>query len=97
MVAVMQRAESVMTPRTLRSLEIEMYSCKTCGKVTTDQGHLCDPKEIKRAYVCEYCGVTSSNPRHICKPKVAKIKYTCEACGRVAVDEGLLCRPKEIR
>ena len=73
-----------------------MYSCKTCGKVTTDQGHLCAPKEIKRAYSCDYCGVTSTNPRHICKPKVAKVKYTCDTCGRVAVDETFLCNPKEI-
>ena len=77
----------------------ELYTCETCGNVTTGKGHLCDPIPGNiggTAHTCEYCGVSKGNPRHICKPKLAKIRYTCETCGRVAVDEDLLCKPKKI-
>ena len=39
-----------------------VYKCQTCGMVTTEKGHLCNPQEIKRAYTCEYCGITVTNP-----------------------------------
>ncbi len=73
-----------------------LYTCETCGMVTSEKGHLCKPKEMKQAYVCEYCGVTVANPRHVCKPKVAKLNYVCDACGRVAVDKGDVCKPNKI-
>ena len=77
--------------------ESGVYKCKTCGMVTTEKGHLCNPQEVKRAYTCEYCGTTVSNPRHVCKPKLAKLNYVCDACGRVAVAKEHLCKPAEIK
>jgi uncharacterized Zn finger protein len=77
--------------------ETGIYKCKSCGLVTTEKGHLCDPQKIQRAYTCDYCGITVSNPRHVCKPKVAKFNYVCDACGRVAVEKELLCKPNEIK
>jgi uncharacterized Zn finger protein len=73
------------------------YKCGTCGLVTTDKGHLCDPQPIKQTYTCEYCGVTVTNPRHVCKPKVSKLSYVCNACGRVAVAKEHLCKPSKIK
>jgi len=64
--------------------------------VTTEKGHLCKPREVKRAYTCEYCGVTVANPRHVCKAKVAKLNYVCEACGRVAANKEDVCKPSAI-
>ena len=40
----------------------KVYKCRTCGLVTTEKGHLCRPKEVKKAYSCEYCGITVSDP-----------------------------------
>ena len=34
--------------------ETEIFKCETCGLVTTEKGHLCKPREVKRAYTCEY-------------------------------------------
>ncbi len=75
----------------------KVYKCGSCGMVTTEKGHLCDPQEIKKVYTCEYCGVAVSDPRHVCKPKVSKMSYVCDACGRVAVDKDHLCEPMKIR
>jgi predicted RNA-binding Zn-ribbon protein involved in translation (DUF1610 family) len=75
----------------------KVYKCGSCGMVTTEKGHLCDPREIKNLYTCEYCGVAVSDPRHVCKPKVAKVSYVCDACGRVAVEKGHLCEPVKIK
>ncbi len=74
-----------------------VYKCGSCGMVTTEKGHLCDPHEIEKVYTCEYCGVAVSDPRHVCKPKVAKVSYVCDACGRVAVEKGHLCEPVKIK
>jgi DNA-directed RNA polymerase subunit RPC12/RpoP len=75
----------------------KVYKCGSCGMVTTEKGHLCDPHEIKKVYTCEYCGVAASDPRHVCKPKVSKMSYVCDACGRVAVEKGHLCEPVKIK
>ena len=54
-----------------------VYKCKTCGAVTPEQGHLCDPVELEpgKHYTCEYCGADNVAKRHLCKPKVAEIHY----------------------
>jgi uncharacterized Zn finger protein len=76
--------------------EMAMYTCKTCGAVSPEAGHLCDPTEASKVYTCEYCGAQSSKKRHICKPKLQQVKYFCENCGRVAVKEDDLCKPKPV-
>ena len=75
----------------------KVYTCRTCGRATTDRKHLCNPGRIEAAYSCEYCGVSSTNPLHLCKPKVEDARYFCDACGRIAVSKNLLCKPKSIK
>jgi len=32
------------------------FKCKTCGKVSLESGHLCDPTNADAIYTCEMCG-----------------------------------------
>lgn len=76
----------------------KVYMCRTCGKTTSEQKHLCRPgKPLEKTYACEYCGLPADNPRHICKPKAVELKYYCDGCGRVATSKSLLCQPKTIK
>jgi hypothetical protein len=75
----------------------KVYTCKTCGKTTTEKKHLCNPGTSPDFYTCEFCGTTATNPAHICMPKLAKAQFYCGACGRVAVTKALLCVPKVIK
>lgn len=54
-----------------------IYKCATCGALTTEKGHLCNPKRVKaiEVYTCAFCGATSTDPWHICFPKLEKMKY----------------------
>jgi hypothetical protein len=70
------------------------HTCKTCGAVAEDPGHLCDPCGDKTA--CTFCGITETEPTHVCKDKLAQMKYVCE-CGRVAMEEKHLCMPSTIK
>lgn len=73
-----------------------VHTCKNCGKVAGERGHLCDPVALKEAFVCEHCGSQALDARHICKPKLQNINYVCIACGRVAQLPGELCNPRDI-
>ncbi len=45
------------------------YTCKTCGKISSEEGHLCDPTDAGKVYTCSSCGQqakkknTCANPR----------------------------------
>ncbi len=69
------------------------YTCKTCGLVSTDKGHLCNPVMAKKVVACKYCGTVTGDPRHVCAPKVMNLKYACGSCGRLAAKKELLCHP----
>jgi len=73
-----------------------LHTCKTCGAVAPDTGHLCEPVEANKIYVCDYCGEKAAQKAHLCKPKLTKISYYCEACGRSAVKEDELCKPRVV-
>lgn len=75
-----------------------MYTCKTCGLVTTSKGHLCSPTPVTSLKVarCGYCGEVSSDPRHVCQPKLVALKFFCENCGRLSNSRSMLCRPKSV-
>jgi hypothetical protein len=75
----------------------KVYTCRTCGRTTTEKRHLCNPGRVEAAYTCDYCGVASTNPLHLCKPKVEDARYFCDACGRISVSKNLLCKPKSIK
>ncbi|UJS18411.1 MAG: hypothetical protein L3J17_04950 [Candidatus Jettenia sp.] len=73
-----------------------IYSCGTCGLVTTDKGHLCKPIPAKKVIACKFCGTLTDDPRHVCVPKLVNLKYTCDSCGRLAPKRELLCSPSPI-
>jgi len=75
----------------------KIYTCRTCGKATTEKKHLCNPGKVEAAYTCEYCGVSATNPIHLCKPKVEDAQYFCDACGRISISKNLLCKPRELK
>lgn len=70
------------------------YTCKNCGAVANEPGHLCNPcgDESK----CSFCGSPQVNAKHICKDKLAAMKFFCEGCGRVATEKEHLCKPSPI-
>ena len=60
----------------------KVHACKTCGKVSLDHAHLCDPESIKEAYVCGDCGKTTKEPTQICKPQLKKLNFSCSSCSK---------------
>ena len=70
------------------------YTCKNCGAVANEPGHLCNPCGDKAK--CSFCGASEAGPRHICKDKLAAMKYVCDGCGRVAMEKEHLCKPTAI-
>ena len=73
----------------------EIYSCKSCGAVTSEAGHLCNPQPVED--ICDLCSEPIGNERHICKPKLANMEYVCGGCGRPAERADLVCKPEKIR
>ncbi len=67
------------------------YTCKTCGAVAKETGHLCNPCGDKSK--CSFCGSPSVDATHVCKDKLAAMKFTCSGCGRVAMEKEHLCKP----
>ncbi|MFN2353324.1 MAG: hypothetical protein ABR512_02210 [Desulfopila sp.] len=71
------------------------HTCKNCGAVADDPGHLCDP--TTEVLSCEFCGEEDVGVTHVCKNKLAAMKYSCGSCGKMAPDETRLCQPQEIK
>ncbi|MCE7911082.1 MAG: hypothetical protein DCC43_15710 [Candidatus Brocadia sp.] len=74
-----------------------IYTCKTCGLVMEEKGHLCNPIPAKKVVACKYCGTTTGDPRHVCSPKLVSLKYICDSCGRLAAKREMLCRPSPLQ
>lgn len=70
------------------------HTCKSCGAVADDPGHLCNP--TSDVLSCSYCGGKDVSASHVCKEKLAAMKYSCQSCGRVAAEDSELCQPAEI-
>ena len=69
------------------------YTCKTCGAVAKEPGHLCNPCGDKTK--CSFCGAPAADAKHVCKDKLAAMKFVCDGCGRVAMEkEHLANRPQ---
>jgi hypothetical protein len=85
-----------MAVKTKKRTDKKIYTCNTCGKVTTSKGHLCAPVPQEKTIVCEFCGAVETDSRHVCAPKVLKFKYFCGTCGRVAVNKSNVCAPRAI-
>jgi hypothetical protein len=70
------------------------HSCKNCGAVADDPGHLCNPTTEKIS--CSFCGADDVSINHVCKGKLTAMKFSCQTCGRVATDEADICMPTTI-
>ncbi len=70
------------------------HTCKNCGAVANDPGHLCDPCGDRQK--CSFCGTPEAPHAHMCSGKLSAMKYVCDGCGRVAMDKELLCKPTTI-
>jgi hypothetical protein len=70
------------------------YTCKQCGAVAKDPGHLCNPCGDHQN--CSFCGAPEVNHAHMCKGKLTAMKYVCDGCGRVAMESEHLCKPSPI-
>jgi hypothetical protein len=70
------------------------YTCKNCGAVADEPGHLCNPCGDETE--CKFCGSPRVNTTHMCKDKLSAMKYVCAGCGRVAIEEENLCKPNAI-
>ncbi|MHC5077358.1 MAG: hypothetical protein ACYTFM_13175 [Planctomycetota bacterium] len=42
----------------------KIYTCRTCGKTTTEKKHLCNP--------CDACGRVAISRNSLCNPKTIK-------------------------
>jgi rRNA maturation endonuclease Nob1 len=74
--------------------DVMAYTCKTCGAVAKEPGHLCNPCGDKAK--CSFCGAPAADAKHVCKDKLAAMKYVCDGCGRVAMEKEHLCKPAPI-
>ena len=62
------------------------YTCKTCGAVAEDPGHLCAPYD--RRHDLRLLRENAPHVKHYCKGKMEDLKYVCEQCGRLATSDG---------
>ena len=67
-----------MTTKKKKPVAKKVYTCRTCGKITSAKGHLCTPVPQEKTLVCDYCGAVETDTRHVCAPKVLKFKYYVE-------------------
>ncbi len=70
------------------------YTCKNCGAIADEPGHLCNPCGDDQA--CSFCGTPKVDAKHVCKDKLGAMQYYCEGCGRLATQRAHLCKPKQI-
>lgn len=95
--AVKKKINIKAKPKANTSKAKQVYTCETCGVITTEKGHLCAPMRLDKMFSCEFCNSLFDDPRHVCKPKVINVTYFCDACGRMAVKKTELCVPKKIK
>lgn len=68
------------------------YKCGTCGVVTVNKQHLCQPQEQADG---AHCGSVPTQSVSMCDSIDQNASYTCSGCGRASVDPELLCQPKQ--
>jgi|GEM_PF-3281329 len=62
---------------TAKSAVKKVYTCKTCGRTTSNAKHLCNPGKFEDTYRCQFCGAYAADPRHICLPKLDAVEWFC--------------------
>jgi len=71
------------------------YKCGTCGVVSDEQEHLCQPAEM--AHHAEYCGSGPEQISQMCDAMDAKLEFQCFTCGRPTDKPDMVCNPTRIR
>ena len=72
----------------------DLYTCKNCGSVTSEKGHLCAPEPVEDN--CDLCSEPVQDARHISQPMLQKMAFTCGNCGRPTEDPELVCKPEKM-
>lgn len=71
------------------------YKCRTCGVITDEEGHLCNPEGLSSD--AEFCGSGPEDTGRICGQMDQKLDYQCFTCGRPTEKLDLVCNPMPIR
>lgn len=72
----------------------KVYECVTCGIVSKNERHLCNPAETKEK---DYCGHSSTlQTAMMCAEETRRLDYVCGRCGRPAEKPELLCSPRDV-
>ncbi|WP_303720613.1 hypothetical protein [Malonomonas rubra] len=74
---------------------MESYKCMTCGVISDEMDHLCEPEQMQSRK--EYCG---SGPEHIskmCDEMDRNLQFQCFTCGRPSDKPDMICNPTPIR
>ena len=73
----------------------QRFECATCGIVTENQEHLCQPVAV--AGRSAYCGLpVSKKTAMMCAEETSRLDYECGTCGRTAETPELVCTPKKV-
>lgn len=68
----------------------DMYECGTCGVVTEESEHLCNPRPINGKE--DYCG-TAGETAEMCGVMTKSLEFECGTCGRPSEKPDLVCNP----
>ncbi len=72
----------------------QAFECSTCGIVTKNNGHLCNPVEVKG--LSDYCGQpVMKKTAMMCAEETKRLDYECGNCGRTTEKAELVCSPKK--
>jgi hypothetical protein len=83
----------IVTEPKMEAVMAEKYECGTCGMVTHEKEHLCDPIEIARKG--DYCGRSGETDEAMCEPMSSSLEFTCSSCGRPTEDPDMVCSPEK--
>ena len=70
----------------------EMYECGTCGTMTKERNHLCNPQPLSESGACH---MKSEKSQQMCEPIQENVQYQCGSCGRPTEDAGNVCKPEK--
>lgn len=74
----------------------QTYECTTCGIVTENRGHLCQPVALEGRG--DYCGQPIGKKTALmCAVETDRLDYECSNCGRTAEKSDLVCAPRKVK
>jgi len=72
----------------------ELYECGSCGVVTEESTHLCEPRPVESRR--DFCG-SAPESAGMCDTMKKTLEYECGNCGRPVESAGLACNPVKRR